>query len=225
MKKEEIRCIESFMSSDHRDAKIRTLLPFTSFDVAKKFYGTRRNLNDLLEFLRIENFKKKMHDMNLPLVLKNHIRHCVLNEYLKDNYVDIEPSCAFEDWFQELPPNLLYALRRICRNSKILHLGSGWSLIHRELGQQMENDYKENMPVDSIWSEARVISTCYQGLGHYKLLGYYPPSKSFFSVDEGGSNGWDRRYNFKKVHSMTNLNDCQTYERRTRILLENLVVM
>lgn len=219
-----IQCVQSMLSREPK-AKKKTLLETalktsTSPKTIKLFFSKRRDLNDLLEFIRIEKFKEKcFNNPNLPLVIKNHIRHCVLNPYLKRNaYIKLEPQTQFEEWFLSISNNLSYVLQRISVEDEELVLENGWCLLARNHAREFEKNYRKDMPDESIWSTARVVATQYIGMGHFLMIGFLPESSQFFRVREGGSNGYDRHDNHKHVQSMTCI--LQSKEVEENILLE-----
>lgn len=221
---EVIRCVQSMLSRDHRSKKENLLTSVlktsTSPETIKVFFSKRRDLNDLLEFIRIEKFKERcFNNPHMPLVIKNHIRHCVLNPYLKRNvYVKLEPQAQFEEWFHYVSNNLSYVLQRISEDDGEFVLENGWCLLARKYAEKFEQNYRQDMPDDSIWLSARVVATRYIGMGHFHMLGFFPETSQFFRVHEGGSNCYDRYDNHKRVKSMTDILESERVQES--ILLE-----
>ena len=211
-----IRCVQSMLSRDSKQMKItllqNVLKTSTDSKTIKVFFSKRRDLNDLLEFIRIEKFKEQcFYNKHLPLVIKNHLRHCILNPYLNGNdYINIEVQTLYEEWFSKVSSNLSYLLQRI--DDKTFELKSGWSIFGRKIATILEDNYKQNMPSDSIWKTARVIGSKYAGMGHFVMIGFLPESAQFFRVHEGGSNCYDREYNYMYVQSMTAISPSEKVE-------------
>lgn len=225
---EVIRCVQSILSRDPRLKKenllTNVLKTSTSPETIKLFFSERRDLNDLLEFIRIEKFKEQFFNFHdIPLVIKNHVRHCVLNPYLKRNaYINLEPQTVFEEWFMKISSNLSYVLQRILGECEEFVLENGWCLLAREYAERFENNYRQDMPEESIWSTARVIATRYIGMGHIFMIGFLPESSQFFRVHEGGSNGYDRYDNHISVRNMTDISESERVQES--ILLEECEV-
>lgn len=221
---EVIRCIQSMLSRDPRSKKENLLTSVlktsTSPETIKLFFSKRRDLNDLLEFIRIEKFKERFfNNPDLPLVVKNHIRHCVLNPYLKGNaYINLEPQTEFENWFPNISNHLSYVLQRIPEEYEELVLENGWCLLARKYAEKFEENYRQDMSEESIWSTARVVATRYIGMGHIFMIGFLPETSQFFRVHEGGSNAYDRFDNYIRVKSMTGILESERVEES--ILLE-----
>lgn len=197
--------VQCFLSDSHRDTKSTALHAClqggaTRGDV-EGFFGARRTLEDLLAFLRVYH----PHRPTLPLDMRVHILHLAKNPFLTTASVSIVIATHEEDagLYRELPSSLAYVLRRMGEQQTIT-LPSGWELRPRSVGRDLAQQYRTQAgAAECIWLTAVVIAFQYAGMGHYQVMGFDRTARVFFTLLDGGANGWDREANFRQAATQT----------------------
>ena len=170
-------------------------------------------LNQLLCFLR------SYYAVELPLFIRNHLRHLVHNRIItnavNDTTVGLEICYNYEndtELLSALPGELSYVFQRIntCEN---IQLSSGWLIESRDRAKSILKNYQyENENKGEhvhIWKQVGlkhtsiIVAIRYIGMGHFEVIAFHVPSASFFVFREGGSNGFDQEDNFQHACQLT----------------------
>lgn len=178
------------------DALVSALKPGCDRQRIQHFLRRRRTFNDILFFVNTHRPDRAM----LPLHIRNHIRHLMHNPLLQNHPHPLSVEILHSEvWMMQLPDMLQYVIRRINADISMFQ----WVLFNREKARQMEDVYREHAQTITFWKNAFVIGYEYLGMGHVQVIAYDAKHDVFFKFREGGSNGYDREYNFRKVICLT----------------------
>ena len=196
--------LQVFLSDADPHAKRKAILQSTQHGPSSaeldNFLAQPQTVDSFLEFVSTVDARRA----ELPLVVRNHMRHMRYNPLLAASYVPIEPRTATVP--AAVPDEVSYVLRRL-DESEGLSLPSGWVLTsrarRRELCEAYMSRAREKGVVDTVWDRgATIVGEMYIGMGHFKVLAVAPDG-GFFTFVEGGANGLDRDVRFEEAATTT----------------------
>lgn len=190
--------------SAKRDAIARATMNGASDRELDYFLTQPQSVNTFLEFVSTVDARRA----ELPLFVRNHIRHLLRNPVLAAasnlKAVSTEPRVPSVST-QCLPGTLSYVMVRLGEGESLL-LTSGWTLESEMRRQEITRAYlcyAVEQGVRCVWrSGAQVVATMYAGMGHFYVLAAAPDG-TFFRFIDGGANGHDRKANFEDAAKLS----------------------
>lgn len=202
------QALQVVLSGTSRCTKVAAIQNVVACDpkCVDTFFKTRRSFNDILAFVSAHHPNRP----DLPLNIRNHIRHLCFNPFLCKDTLSLEIQ-QNEDWMRELPDMLQYVLIRMHSDQSICI--SEWTLGERKSCVDLVDSYRKYLQKipqtlshpknDNVWDFSHVIGTKYIGMGHFEVMAYDSQNKHFFTFREGGSNGYDREHAFHEAATLT----------------------
>lgn len=144
-----------------------------------------KNINKILKVLQKSKISSNNHDSTqLPFFQ---------NDYNSNNFIINYSDLSEYDIPFNLNHNIILIYRILGDPKKELYLGE-WTFFSLEKALQIYKNYCDN-------GQKQIFDICYRyaGLGHITVLSCDLKDHCLFLRPDGGSNGYDREANFKKL--------------------------
>ena len=180
-----IPAVHTLYSNSSYNQKVKKIQECTDYNAPvkeiQKLLQKKINADVLIKFM-----VRWCHPFELPLHIKNHIRHLNNNLILKECIHDPEISIVIQNehkYLSYLPPELSYVLKRIPYD-KDLTLSSNWTIESRSRSDMIVQDYIK-FALETIFKtldiDCTMILRCaYMGMGHYAVLAFDASTMTFF---------------------------------------------